>query len=186
MDNYDSILRRPNFKALKFYPKLIAIFDLTFYFTEHFLRAGDRTRDQMLQAARSGKQNIVEGSADAITSTKMEMELIACSRGSLYELLADYEDYLRTRNLEYWDQNHQRTPKTKDFCLNIKVGDEYKPYINRMNAEEFCNLCITLIHQAISLMDGYINMLERRFVTDGGFSENLYRARTDYRNKNSK
>ena len=94
-----------SYRKLKAYCKAEVIYDLTYYFCENYLKCGDRTIDQMVQAARSGKQNIVEGNAVATTSTETFLKLLGVARGSLQELLKDYEDYLRVRNLRLWEPN---------------------------------------------------------------------------------
>ena len=102
-------LKKKNYKGLIFYQKSVCLYDITYYFTEHYLRKGDRTIDQMVQAARSGKQNIIEGTEAAMTSLETEIKLNNVARASLGELLADYEDYARVRNLTVWGDNHPRT-----------------------------------------------------------------------------
>jgi four helix bundle protein len=101
-----------NYSALLSYQKAEVIYDLTFRFCERFLHRGDRTIDQMVQAARSGKQNIAEGSKASGTSKEMEIKLTNVARASLEELLIDYGDYLRVRDLKLWDKNSKeaRTP----------------------------------------------------------------------------
>jgi four helix bundle protein len=99
------IPRKGNYKALITYQKAEAIYDITYYFCSQYLRRGDRTVDQMVQAARSGKQNIVEGSAASATSSEMENKLVSVAKASLHELLVDYEDYLRTREHRQWEEN---------------------------------------------------------------------------------
>ncbi|MBQ9636539.1 MAG: four helix bundle suffix domain-containing protein [Prevotella sp.] len=164
-------------EALLFYPKTVALYDITYLFAHKYIKAGDRTRDQMIQAARSGKQNIIEGAADGMTSSKMEITLTNCARGSLKELQADYEDYLRANNLTIWDKNHPRTPRLNQFCRSLKQPEKYAATWQKMTDEELANLSLTLIHQATTLIEGYLKMLEKRFLTQGGFSENMAKAR---------
>jgi four helix bundle suffix protein len=168
-------------EKLLFYPKLVALYDITYFFTTRFLEPKDRTRDQMLQAARSGKQNVIEGAADGLTSSKMELSLTNCARGSLRELQADYEDYLRTRLLTYWGKNHPRTPRLSVFCKNLKTPETHTAMWHKLNDEELCNLALTLIHQAIFLIEQYLKMLERRFVEQGGITEAMSQARRNHR-----
>lgn len=104
-DSVKQVLRRqPRWETLYFYQKSVVLYQMTFFFTKRFLRKGDRTVDQMVQAARSGKQNIVEGSADGVTSMEMEIKLMNAARGSIQELQKDYEDYLVSRGQEVWIQ----------------------------------------------------------------------------------
>ncbi len=172
-------------EKLLFYPKTVALVDITYYFINHYLDVKDRTRDQMLQAARSAKQNIIEGAADGLTSSKMELSLTNCAKGSLRELQGDYEDYLRTRNLAFWGKNHPRTPALSLFCRNIKKPEDYTLLISKMNDEELANMSLTLIHQSVALIRNYIAMLEQRFLKHGGISENMSRARRENLNIHS-
>ena len=116
-DNSKTVLRRqPQWKTLYFYQKSEVLYLLTFTFVKRYLRSGDRTIDQMVQAARSGKQNIVEGSADGVTSMEMEIKLMNVARSSIKELREDYEDYLKARHLPIWGTEHPRYDKLVKFC----------------------------------------------------------------------
>lgn len=170
-----------NPEKLLFYPKLVALYDITYRFTTTYLELKDRTRDQMLQAARSGKQNVIEGAADGLTSSKMELSLTNCAKGSLRELQADYEDYLRTRELTRWNQNHPRMPALSLFCKNLTKPESFITLWKKMNDEELCNLALTLIHQSVFLIQQYLKMLEQRFVEQGGISEAMTRVRREHR-----
>lgn len=108
--------RQANWENLFFYKKTNVLYQLTFSFTKRFLKVGDRTIDQMVQAARSGKQNIVEGFADGVSSFEMELRLLNVARASIKELKEDYEDYLIARNLNVWDDKHPRFNAMLDFC----------------------------------------------------------------------
>lgn len=169
-------------KDLYFYQKSDAIYQLTVEFCKRFLPAhGDRTVDQMVQAARSGKQNIVEGSEDGQTSSEMEIKLMNVARGSLQELRADYHDYLHTHYLSLWDIDSERQRKLRDFCHSHNDYSAYAPLVARMNDEEMANLLLTLCHQTDRMMCAYIEKLEKRFVTEGGIKERMHAARTGYR-----
>ncbi len=169
-------------KDLYFYRKSDAIYQLTVAFCGRFLPAhGDRTVDQMVQAARSGKQNIVEGSEDGLTSSEMELKLLNVARGSLQELRADYHDYLNTRHLNLWAADSPRQRQLRDFCHAHNDFSDYAPLIGRMNDEEMANLLLTLCHQTDRMMCSYISKLEERFVKEGGIKERMYAARTGYR-----
>ena len=169
-------------KELYFYRKSDAIYQLTVDFCKRFLPPhGDRTVDQMVQAARSGKQNIVEGSEDGQTSSEMEIKLLNVARGSLQELRSDYHDYLNTRHLLLWPKDSERQQRLRDFCHAHNDFADYKPLVGRMNDEEMCNLLITLCHQTDKMMCAYIERLEQRFITEGGIKERMYAARTGYR-----
>ena len=169
-------------KNLYFYRKSDALYQLTAEFCHRYLPAyGDRTVDQMVQAARSGKQNIIEGSEDGQTSSEMEIRLLNVARGSLQELRADYIDYLNTRHLSIWPANNERVQKMRKFCHSHNDYSDYKPLLSRMNDEEIANLALTLCHQTDKMMCAYLEKLERDFVTNGGIKERMHAARTGYR-----
>lgn len=169
-------------KDLYFYRKSDALYQITVEFCKRFLPAhGDRTVDQMVQAARSGKQNIVEGSEDGQTSSEMEIKLLNVARGSLQELRADYQDYLNTHHLIMWDAGSERQQKLREFCHSSNDFSDYEPLLDKMNDEEMANLALTLCHQTDKMMCAYIEKLEKQFVTEGGIKERMYAARTGYR-----
>ena len=169
-------------KDLYFYRKSDTLFQLTVEFCHRFLPAyGDRTVDQMIQAARSGKQNIVEGSEDGQTSSEMEIKLLNIARGSLQELRADYNDYLNTRHLTVWSPNSERLQRLREFCHSHNDYSDYEPFVNKMSDEEMANMALTLCHQTDKMMCAYIEKLEKQFVTEGGIKERMYAARTGYR-----
>ena len=184
--NYDTqgqVLKKPTvWEELHFYRKSDAIFRLTVAFCDRFLpKHGDRTVDQMVQAARSGKQNIIEGSEDGQTSSEVEIRLINIARGSLQELRADYLDYLHTRQLKVWSKDSKRQKKMRNFCHERNDFEDYEPLMNKMTDEEYANLLLTLCHQTDRMMCAYLRKLEERFVTEGGIKERMYAARTGYR-----
>ena len=169
-------------KDLYFYRKSDALYQLTVEFCKRFLPAhGDRTVDQMVQAARSGKQNIVEGSEDGQTSSEMEIKLMNVARGSLQELRADYQDYLNTHHLSIWSKDSQRQRRLRDFCHSHNDYSDYEPLLAKLNDEEMANLALTLCHQTDKMMCTYIEKLEKQFVTEGGIKERMHAARTGYR-----
>ena len=169
-------------KDLYFYRKSDTLFQLTVEFCHRFLPAyGDRTVDQMIQAARSGKQNIVEGSEDGQTSSEMEIKLLNIARGSLQELRADYNDYLNTRHLTSWPANSERQQRLREFCHSHNDYSDYEHFVNKMSDEEMANMALTLCHQTDKMMCAYIEKLEKQFVTEGGIKERMYAARTGYR-----
>jgi four helix bundle suffix protein len=179
----DKVLKKGTvWKDLYFYRKSDAIYQLTVEFCKRFLPAhGDRTVDQMVQAARSGKQNIIEGSEDGQTSSEMEIRLINVARGSLQELRADYLDYLNTHHLEVWPKDSERQKRMRDFCREQNDYEAYAPLVMKMTDEEYANLLLTLCHQTDKMMCAYLQALEERFVTEGGIKERMYAARTGYR-----
>lgn len=173
-----------NYRTLKAFQKAECIYDITFYFAHKYLKVGDRTIDQMIQAARSGKQNIVEGNIDGITSREMELKLTNVNRASLHELLLDYEDYLRVRGLEQWTLNDPRSIQTRAFCKNNLDSAIYREKIKDRSDETIANIAITLIHQCDVLLRGLIEWIKRDFKQRGGIKEELYRARKEWQRRN--
>ena len=182
-DTKGSILKKAVvWKDLYFYRKSDTIYQLTVEFCKRFLPShGDRTVDQMVQAARSGKQNIVEGSEDGQTSSEMEIKLVNVARGGLQELRADYNDYLNTHHLPLWPHDSERQKRLRVFCHSNNDYSAYAPLVKKMNDEEMANLLLTLCHQTGKMMCAYIEKLEHRFVTEGGIKERMHTARTGYR-----
>ena len=174
-----------HYRHLRVYQVAVIIYDITFYFTQHYLQKGDRTVDQMVQAARSGKQNIAEGNQAAATSSETEIKLTNVAKASLDELLDDYEDYLRVRGLEQWGSLHPRYEKMRQYARSEQLKKDYAQAIQKMNDEEIANLCITLIHQAIYMLHKLLITMQDRFVTEGGIKERMYQARVNYRSNQS-
>ena len=173
-----------NYRELLSFRKSETVFDITFRFCERFLRKGDRTTDQMVQAARSGKQNIGEGCKASITSTEMELRLVNVARASLEELLLDYEDYLRVRDHPKWAKN------SKEALYVRKLGrtpdesyETYRQFMDTRPPQVLANIALCLIHQANYLLDQQRRRLEKDFVKKGGIKERMTQARLDYRKK---
>lgn len=171
-----------HYRNLRVYAVTEIIYDITYYFAHNYLQRGDRTVDQMIQAARSGKQNIAEGNQAAATSSETEIKLTNVAKASLEELLVDYEDYLRTRNLEQWGNLHPRYAKMRQYARSEQLRANYATMVQRMNDEEVANLCITLIHQANYMLHKLLTTMQDRFVTEGGIKERMFQARINYRN----
>lgn len=171
-----------HYRNLRVYQVTEIIYDITYHFTQNYLEKGDRTVDQMIQAARSGKQNISEGNQAAATSSETEIKLTNVAKASLEELLNDYEDYLRVRNLPQWDARHPRYEKMRQYARSRQIQQDYAANIQRMNDEELANLCITLIHQATYMLHKLLATMQTRFVTEGGIKERMYQTRLNYRN----
>jgi restriction system protein len=174
------------------------IYDATYWFCEKYLDSRSRTVDQMVQAARSGRQNIAEGSRAAATSSQTELRLMNVARSSLEELLLDFEDYLRHRRLAQWapdspearavravaSRGHDRTDRS-DL---LELSDQqrwalYAPWLEHGDAAVRANAVICLIHQANFLLDQQIAALERAFIEGGGYSEQLAAARLTERER---
>lgn len=173
-----------NYRTLKAFQKAECVYDVTYYFANKFLQKGDRTIDQMVQAARSGKQNLAEGNIDGVTSKEMEIKLTNVNRASLHELLLDYEDYLRVRGLEQWPYNDPRCVQTRAFCKKHLDSAVYREKIKDRSDETIANIAITLIHQCDVLIRGLIEWQKRNFLENGGIKEEMYRARKAYRDNN--
>lgn len=174
-----------HYRHLRVYQVTEMIYDITFYFTQHYLSKGDRTVDQMVQAARSGKQNIAEGNQAAATSSETEIKLTNVAKASLEELLDDYEDYLRVRNLQQWGNLHPRYEKMREYARGEQIRKNYAELVQRMTDEEIANLCITLIHQAIYMLHKLLVTMQDRYVKEGGIKERMYQSRVEYRSSQS-
>lgn len=167
-----------DYRQMYFYRKSKVIYDLTFSFCERFITEyHDRTKDQMIQAARSGKQNFVEGMQDGQASFENALYLITIGQGSLQELREDYEDYLRTRNLQIWTKDHARYQPMLNFCKMNNDVENYVDMFPKLNDEELANLALTLIHQTDYLIEGYLKKLEKEFIAMGGTKEHYKRLR---------
>ena len=138
----------------------------------------------MVQAARSGKQNLAEGYIDAVTSREMEIKLTNVNRASLHELLLDYEDYLRVRGLEQWAYDDPRCVQTREFCKTHTDSAVFREKIKDRSDETIANIAITLIHQADVLIKGLIEWMKTEFIEKGGIKEEMFRARKDWQNRN--
>jgi four helix bundle suffix protein len=175
-----------NYRELLSYRKAEIIYDFTFRFCEKFLKRGDRTIDQMVQAARSGKQNIAEGSKASKTSTETELKLTNVARASLEELLIDYGDFLRTRDLTTWQKDSSEALYTRRLGKRPDESFEtYRAFFDDRPAETLANIAICLIHQANYLLDQQIRRLEKDFVQKGGIREQMTKARLEYRKQHS-
>ena len=183
-EDNDFLPQDHNYRTLKAFRKAECIYDVTYYFVHKYLKSNDRTIDQMVQAARSGKQNLAEGNIDGITSREMELRLTNVNRASLHELLLDYEDYLRVRGLEQWPYNDPRCVQTRAFCKAHLDSTVYREKIQERSDETIANIAITLIHQCDVLIRGLIEWKKRDFLENGGIKEEMYRARKDWQRRN--
>jgi four helix bundle suffix protein len=175
------------------------IYDATVWFCEKFLDTRSRTVDQMVQAARSGRQNIAEGSRAAATSSQTELRLVNVARASLEELLLDYEDFLRHRHLAQWAPDSAEALAVRNVPRNFKqdspdqsnltaLSDQerwalYAPWLEHADPAVRANALICLINQANYLLDHQIDALEKQFIEGGGYSEQLATARLTERNR---
>jgi four helix bundle suffix protein len=179
MSNPDGFLpRHGNYRELKSFRKTEIIYDLTYRFCARFLGKGDRTVDQMVQAARSGKQNIIEGAKAARTSKVTELKLMGVARASLEELLGDYEDALRTRNAVIWSKEAPEAKYVRRRGAREDVSyDDFREFAETRPLEIVANIALCLIHQANYLLDQQILRLERDFLKEGGLRERMAAAR---------
>ena len=187
-ETIESILRvQTNWKNLWFYQKTVVLYQMTYVFTKRFLpKYGDRTVDQMIQAARSGKQNIVEGSADGVTSTELELKLLNVARASIQELLEDYEDYLISHKQTTWAKEHPRFDGMLLFCRSHNLLCEYEPYFDKWTDEEMCNIGISLCRMVDKMLMTYQKKKEIEFIQHGGIKERMATVRLKYRNNQNK
>ncbi len=170
-----------NYRELLSYQKTEVIYEMTFFFCQQFLQHNDRTTDQMVQAARSGKQNIIEGCAASATSSKTEIKLINVTKASLQELLEDYIDYLRTRGHRQWEKD------SAEWIAMRRLGKEHNdaPFFMKLcetrPPETIANMVIILIYQADYLLFKQLQRLEKDFTEQGGFTERMMRVRKEKR-----
>ena len=182
-DGTASVMRKAVvYTELRFYKRSDVLYQLTQVFCQRYLpRYGVRTVDLMVQAARSTKQNIVEGSTDGQTSTETELKLLGIARGSNQELLEDYQDYLKRNGMTEWFGRNDRFDRLHRFCQEHTLWDEYRPLTERMNDEELANMAICLCHQVDKAMAKYIERKDREFTTEGGIRERMTAARLGQR-----
>jgi four helix bundle suffix protein len=181
----DSFLpKKGNYQDLLAYRKAEIVYDVTFHFCGRFLSKGDRTIDQMVQAARSGKQNIAEGSKAAVTSSESEIKLTNVARASLEELLIDYGDFLRARGHAQWEKNSREALYARRLGNNPEATFEaYREFVETRPAETVANIAICLLHQTNYLLDRYVRRLQEDFLKTGGLREQMTAARLARRKK---
>ncbi|NWG03434.1 MAG: four helix bundle protein [Syntrophaceae bacterium] len=166
------------YRALQSYQMAEIVFDATVAFCDRFIDRRSRTHDQMVQAARSGKQNIAEGSMASGTSKKTELKLIGVARASLEELLVDFQDFLRQKDFPLWGKDHEQARKIRALAHEKNRSySTYKTYLEASPPEIAANAAICLIHQTNYLLDQQLRALEKEFLKEGGFTERLYRVR---------
>lgn len=168
------------YRSLQSYKTAEIIYDATVTFCSRFIERKSRTNDQMVQAARSGKQNIAEGSMASGTSKKTELKLVGVARASLEELLLDYEDFLRQKGLQLWGKENAKAREVRALAYKSNRSyTTYKTYVEEEDPETTANTIICLIHQANYLLDQQLKALEKNFLEQGGFTERLYKMRTE-------
>ena len=180
-ENASLIKPSGGFRSLRSYRVATIIYDATVSFTERFVERRSRTRDQMVQAARSGRQNIAEGSKAAAVSCQTELRLTNVARASLEELLLDYQDFLRQNDLDSWSSTDPRTVAVREVASELAddTADDSSHYARWLDCgepEDVANALVTLIHQANYLLDRQLAALERAFVADGDYRGRGVRA----------
>lgn len=162
-----------NYKKLLSYRKADVIYQMTCYFCTHFLTRGDRTVDQMVQAARSGKQNIVEGCAASATSAKTEIKLVNVAKASLKELLEDYEDYLKVHGHPQWTEGSAEYEAMRRIGREHSDAAYFMDLVQTRPPETIANMAIILLNQADYLLHRQLERLSEDFRKNGGFSERM-------------
>lgn len=168
------------YKSLPFFKQAEIIYDFTIDFVKKYINPKSRTKDQMEQAARSGKQNIAEGYLQK--SYEGKLKLLGVARGSLEELLNDYQDFLRQRNLQLWEKDSKGARAVRALAYkDYKSYNDYKIFIN--SPEPAANAMICLINQTNQLLDQKLRWTQEKFIKEGGFRENLFRKRKEFLRK---
>lgn len=178
------IPKHGGYRKLRSFQAAQAVYDATVIFCDRFLDRRSRTRDQMVQAARSGVQNIAEGSVASATSKKAELKLTGVARASLEELLLDYEDFLRQRGLRIWRKDSAEALAVRNSYRSDRsdASDRSDPCrIRTVDAETAANILICLVNQASYLLGRQLARLGQEFAEQGGFTERLYRERQKHR-----
>lgn len=178
MANLDFIAPTGKYENWNVYKLSLIIVDITDLFVKTYLdKYRDRTVDQMMQAARSCKQNIVEGSVAAATSRETEIKLTNVAKASLAELKEDFLDYLRHNNLALWSKEDPRVSQIRRFSKNHNSPSDYITKLRSRTPEAFCNIAVTLCHQLDYMLYCVIERAKKNFLENGGIKEEMYRAR---------
>ena len=171
-----------DYKRLIAFQKAERIYDITCYFTEHYLPAvGDRTVDQMKQAARSGKQNIAEGNETGTTSTEACIKLVNVAKASLKELQEDYEDYLRNHGMQLWEPDSEQCRNARTWCRLHSAPADYMRVCQLRDDITLANIALILIHQTDYLLKHLIDKYKQEFLEHGGIKEQMSQARRNWR-----
>ena len=181
MDSHNFIRQKGNYEDLLCYKKSVYVYDVTYYFAHKYLQKGDRTIDQMIQAARSGKQNIVEGCSASTISAETEIKLLNVAKASLQELLEDYKDYLRVCGLHLWLENSEKHELASRACAAHNEPEYYTDAIKERSDETIANIAIILIRQTDYLLKHYFDRIKQDFLENGGIREEMTRGRLQWR-----
>ena len=172
------------YQKLMSYQMAEIVYDATVHFCDKYINIRSRTHDQMVQAARSGKQNIAEGCMASGISKETEIKLIGVARASLEELLIDYQDFLRVRGLKLWDKNDQKALEIREIGKRKdRSYKSYSTYLENPSEEVVANTIICLVHQTNYLLDQQLRRLEEQFIKEGGIRERMFNARLNERNR---
>ena len=177
MQSSKPLILNSNYHKLLCYQKSVAVYDITYHFCTRFIDKHSRTFDQMVQAARSGKQNIVEGCAASATSNKTEIKLVSVAKASLQELLEDYEDYLRTRGHRQWEEGSKELEAMRRLGREHNDAPFFMKLVQTRPPETIANMAIVLIKQADYLLFRQLQRLADDFLEEGGFNERMMRMR---------
>ena len=183
--NREFLPLKGDYRSLIAFQKAECIYDVTYHFVHNYVTKGDRTADQMIQAARSGKQNIAEGGAASTTSVETEIKLINVAKASFKELLLDYEDYLRVRSLTQWGPGDERYTQARHACANHNDSAYYRDAVKLRSDETIANIAITLIHQEDALLCGVLERLKAEFLQNGGIRDQMYHGRKNSRDNDN-
>ena len=184
-DNAQFLIPKGDYKELIAFQKAECIYDLTCYFIEHYLpKNGDRTVDQMKQAARSGKQNIAEGNEAGTTSMETCIKLMNVAKASLKELQEDYEDYLRNHGMQIWNVNSQQCKNARQWCKEHLKSEDYIRMCELRDDITIANIALILIHQTDFLLRKLLEKLQKDFLENGGIREKMSVARRDWKEQN--
>ena len=177
----DFLAPKGDYKKLIAFQKAECIYDVTLFFVEHYLpRIGDRTVDQMKQAARSGKQNISEGNETGTTSMEACIKLVNVAKASLKELQEDYEDYLRNHGNQFWDVNGQQCSNARQWCRTHSNPQDYRRVCEERDDITLANVALVLIHQTDYLLRRLLEKYKQDFLEQGGIKEQMSQARRNW------
>ncbi|MBR6319242.1 MAG: four helix bundle suffix domain-containing protein [Prevotella sp.] len=181
-DNNSFLTPKGDYKNLIAFQKAECIYDITYFFLEHYLPLiGDRTVDQMKQAARSGKQNIAEGNETGTTSTEACIRLVSVAKSSLKELQEDYEDYLRNHGNLIWNVNSEQCRNARQWCKAHSKTEDYQRVCKLRDDITLANVALVLIHQTDFLLKRLLEKYKKDFLEQGGIKEQMSQARRNWR-----
>lgn len=181
-NNSNFLIPKGDYKNLIAFQKSECIYDITYYFLEHYMpQIGDRTVDQMKQAARSGKQNIAEGNETGSTSMEACIKLVNVAKASLKELQEDYEDYLRNHGNQIWDVNSEMCINARHWCRQHSKTEDYQRVCRLRDDITLANIALILIHQTDYLLKNLLEKFKADFLSNGGIKEQMSQARRNWR-----